>query len=359
MPSHTSLTPLLHAAEDFPIISPSNSPGAETRLELSRPSTPNRKYHDLPTEPLSPIERFGTVTSRPFNPPVIPLQASLRHEADTHNLPMQTDTAASGSHRSTFQATAIVPAAVALPPSEPSTPVSAPIASSKPRPTLSIAITPTRYQFRNGRDYRSTSSSSNDKSSSPGSANSDPTNDQATDNDGSIPTVEIAELVGDELMSTLEAIPADWTLTDFVNHIIENDIELPTEEEIDGDRAANAAALPFDDRPPFDEHESAMVEFARANPGFEFPDGLRTIGESVYCKDPVTGLLKKRPGRFDPTAAAVTVEVEQTSSAAEAEKTDRAKTAVEVEGVVEVKMRGEDRGVGGLEKGLQVGEIGR
>lgn len=102
-------------------------------------------------------------------------------------------------------------------------------------------------------------------------------------------------------MSALDTVPSKWTLTDMINYIIDNDIVLPTEEEIDGNRAANAAALPILETPAFyDEHESAMVDFARTNPGLRPFDDLQDIGKSIYYEDPVTGRARKRNGRFNP-----------------------------------------------------------
>ncbi|KAL8999082.1 MAG: hypothetical protein Q9169_001970 [Polycauliona sp. 2 TL-2023] len=124
--------------------------------------------------------------------------------------------------------------------------------------------------------------------------------DQATDTNDSIPTVEIAELIGDQLMSNLETICPKWTLTDMINYIIDNDIVLPTEEEIDGSRTANAAALPLLPAPAFyDEYESGMVEFARKHPGSRPRDDLQDIGKSIYYEDPVTGRMRKRMGEFN------------------------------------------------------------
>ena len=102
-------------------------------------------------------------------------------------------------------------------------------------------------------------------------------------------------------MTSLATVPSKWTLTDMINHILENDILLPTDEEINGSRAANAAGLPIGDSPPFyDEHESAMVDFTRANPGFRPHDGLQIIGKSIYYEDKETGRMRRRVGQFNP-----------------------------------------------------------
>ncbi|KAL8674445.1 MAG: hypothetical protein Q9168_001178 [Polycauliona sp. 1 TL-2023] len=244
---------------------------------MLRKSRSNIGHHEhLPAG--LPTEGDGT----PFIAAMIPLQFGNGHEEPVH--PITSDP---------------------LPPSTPA-PFPAPsadIAPPSPRPQSQIAI----RSARQSRDGGYNASIASNRNTSPQAFNLfDPTPDHATsDITSTIPAVELAELIGDHLMSNLDTISPKWTLTELINHIIDNDIVLPTEDEIDGGgsniRSANAAALPNLATPAFyDEYESANVEYARRNPGSRrAEDDLRCIGESIYYEDPVTGMMRKRVGEFN------------------------------------------------------------
>ncbi|KAL8700008.1 MAG: hypothetical protein Q9224_001166, partial [Gallowayella concinna] len=302
MSDHTTIAPLLATTENSPTISRSSTPVGELGVEMSWPSTPEReRHHLLPVHPFSTSEGVGMVTSRSCNPTTSLLPNDIQHTPESRLNMTHTSNPVTPTQQATSQASVTIPAANAPPPSEPGT-LFFPAAIALPAsyPTSPIATTsPIRHHPRaSSTSHISTSSSSysTEKLSWPASPTSDRTPTQATKTP--LPSIPLPDLVGEHIMSTLETIPFDFTLTDFLNYIIDHDIDLPTEDEIDGgDRAANATCLlPIDDRPPFDEYEAAMMEFTRANPGFAVPDGLKGIGEKDYYEDPETGLMRKRPG---------------------------------------------------------------
>lgn len=242
---------------------------------MLRKSNSNIGHRDLPAAPLGTGKRVGQVPLSPFNAAMIPLQFGTQHEEKIHPI-----------------------AANPFPPSAPIRPPSADTAFPSSRPPSQVVLRSSRQSRDSG--YNASISSSN-ANPSPRASNLFEPNQTTDIDDTYIPTVEIAELIGDHLMSALDTVPSKWTLTDMINYIIDNDIVLPTEEEIDGNRAANAAALPILETPAFyDEHESAMVDFARTNPGLRPFDDLQDIGKSIYYEDPVTGRARKRNGRFNP-----------------------------------------------------------
>ncbi|KAL8900532.1 MAG: hypothetical protein Q9192_001022 [Flavoplaca navasiana] len=241
--------------------------------------------HDS-ASPLLTGKRMVRVPSTPFNAARIPLQFGLRQDEKIH------PTAANP----------LPPAATA-----PVQPSSADITLSSSRPPSQ----PISRSFRQSRDsgYSASIASSSAKNPSPRASNLfDPTPIHTPNIDiaiaideTSIPTVSIAELIGDDIMSNLDTIPSKWTLTDMINHIIDNDIVLPTEDDIDGNRAANAAALPILETPAFyDEYESTVVDFARTNPGLRPVDDLQVNGRSIYSADPVTGRIGKLAREYNP-----------------------------------------------------------
>ena len=241
--------------------------------------------HDR-TPPLLTGKCAVRVPSIPFNAAMIPLQFGLRQDEKIHP-------------------TATNP----LPP-----PAAAPVRPSSADITLSSSRPPSQpilRSFRQTRDsgYSASVSSSSAKNPSPRASNRfDPTpihtpnvNIDIDIDETNIPTVSVAELIGDDIMSNLDTIPSKWTLTDMINHIIDNDIVLPTEEDIDGNRAANAAALPILETPTFyDEYESAVVDFARTNPGLRPVVDLQVNGRSIYYADPVTGRIGKLTKEYNP-----------------------------------------------------------
>lgn len=245
-------------------------PREEILIPMLRRSSSNIEHHNFPAGPLETGKHAGQVPLSPFNAAMIPLQFGIRHEEKIHPL-----------------------AANPLPPSAPLQLPSADMAFPSSRPPSQTVLRSSRQSPDSG--YDASISSSNANPSPRASNHSEP--NQTTDiGDTNISTVEITELIGDQLMSTLDTVPSKWTLTDMINHIIDNGTILPTEEEIDGNRAANATALaPIVESPAFyDEHESAMVDFARANPGRRPFDDLQDIGGTIRYEDLVAGQMKKR-----------------------------------------------------------------
>ncbi|KAL8731451.1 MAG: hypothetical protein Q9166_003426 [cf. Caloplaca sp. 2 TL-2023] len=345
------MTPLLAAAEGFPTMARSSTFVEGDHVETSRPTSPNAEHHVLSGCPHSPIENAGMVSPGTFNAAMIPLQFGIQNEAETHLNMAHTRTAASRS-------TIVIAASTALPDSP--NPTSIALPSS--RAASSLAMSSTRQSGSS--EYDASSFGDDDKSPPPTPLTFESSASQGDDNDVNILKVTIAELVGEEVMSTQRTIPADWALTDMVNYIIENEIQLPTEEDIEGDRAANAASLPFvETRPFYDEYEAKLVEFSRANPGFRYPNGLNNIGESIYYDDPQTGKMKKRPGTFKPAdprhpvnrAAAATVKEEgHKSPGGVAENAGVVEKTGEMEGAVEVKEGGEEWGAGSIDRRVDV-----
>ncbi|KAL8867084.1 MAG: hypothetical protein Q9205_000401 [Flavoplaca limonia] len=239
-------------------------------------SASKMENHDR-TAPLLTGKRVVQVPSVPFNAAMIPLQFGLLQDEKIHP-------------------TATNP----LPPS-----ATAPVQPSSADITLSSSRPPSQpilRSFRQSRDsgYSASIPSSSANNPSPRASNLfDPTpihtpNIDIDIDETNIPTVSVAELIGDDIMSNLDTIPSKWTLTDMINHIIDNDIVLPTEGDIDGNRAANAAALPILETPAFyDEYESAVVDFARTNPGLRSVVDLQVNGRSIYYADPVKGRIGK------------------------------------------------------------------
>ncbi|KAL8819384.1 MAG: hypothetical protein Q9223_002172 [Gallowayella weberi] len=262
---------------------------------MSWPSTPERERHILPDGPFSTPERDTMITSSPWNTATNPLRDDTQHTPKARLPTTHTSNPALRTQQSASQASTPVPATTIPPPSKPVTLFRAAIASPTPHPASPIAISPIHSAHNTFISSSSGSNSnSNEEISWPASPTYDLTPTQAT---STILSTPLSDLISDQILNTLETIPPTWTLTDFLTHIIENDLDLPTEEELDGDHPeANATTLPFDDRLPFDEYEAAVADFTVANPGFGFPDGLREIGESVYYLDPVTGMMRKRPG---------------------------------------------------------------
>ncbi|KAL8723041.1 MAG: hypothetical protein Q9225_000583 [Loekoesia sp. 1 TL-2023] len=122
-------------------------------------------------------------------------------------------------------------------------------------------------------------------------------------------TITLGDVSGYDLMSRMTYFRPYTTLHQFINFIIENDIILPTDEEINGDREWNAAeceyaaSIPLEPRPFFTKEDKDFLEFCRANPGRCPPSGndLGEIGaRALYYTDPLTGKIKKHVGRFDP-----------------------------------------------------------
>ncbi|KAL9634979.1 MAG: hypothetical protein Q9204_002796 [Flavoplaca sp. TL-2023a] len=239
--------------------------------------------HDR-TAPLLTGKRVVRVPSIPFNAAMIPLQFGLRQDEKIHP-------------------TATNP----LPPS-----ATAPVQPSSANITLSSSRPPSQPILRSFRQscdsgYSASISSSSAKNPSPRASNLfDPTpihtpNFDIDIDETNIPTVSVAELIGDDIMSNLDTIPSKWTLTDMINHIIDNGIVLPTEEDIDGNRAANAVALPILETPAFyDEYESAGVDFARMNPGLRPVVDMQGNGRSICDADPVTGRIGKLTKEYNP-----------------------------------------------------------
>ncbi|CAO1603504.1 hypothetical protein XANCAGTX0491_007091 [Xanthoria calcicola] len=236
-------------------------PREEIFIQMLRKPSANIEHPDLLAGPLATDKRAGQVPSSPFNAAMIPLQFGIRHEEQIH--PQAVDP---------------------LPPADMAFPSS--------RPPSQTVLPPSRQSPDSGYDASISSSNPNP---SPRASNLSEPNQTTNIGDTNVSTVEIAELIGDQLMSTLDTVPSKWTLTDMINHIIDNDIILP-KEEIAGNRAANATALPpIVESPAFyDEHESAMVDFARANPGRRPFDDLRDIGGTIRYEDLVAGQMKKR-----------------------------------------------------------------
>ncbi len=229
-------------------------------------------------------KRAVRVPSTHFNAAMIPLQFGIRHDEKIY--PTATNP--------------LPPSATA--PVQRST---ADITLSSSRPSSQTILLSSRQSRDSG--YNASISSSNANNPSLRASNLfDPTpnhtlNVDIDNDDTNIPTVSIVELIGDDLMSNLDTIPSKWTLTDMINHIIDNDVVLPTEEAIDGDRAANAAALPILETPAFyDEYESAVVDFARTNPGLRPVVDLQVNGRSIYYADPVTGRIGKLTKEYIP-----------------------------------------------------------
>ncbi|KAI4110431.1 MAG: hypothetical protein LQ339_001296 [Xanthoria mediterranea] len=237
-------------------------PRQEIFIQMLRKSSANIEHPDLPAGPHTTGKRAGQVPLSPFNAAMIPLQFGIRHEEKIH------------------------PQAVNPLPS-------ADMAFPSSRPPSQTVLRSSRQSPDSGYDASISSSNANP---SPRASNLSEPNQTTDIGDTNISTVEIGELIGDQLMSTLDTVPSKWTLTDMINHIIGNDIILPTEEEIDGNRAANATALPpIVESPAFyDKHESAMVDFARANPGRRPFDDLQDIGGTIRHEDLVAGQMKKR-----------------------------------------------------------------
>ncbi|KAL8775392.1 MAG: hypothetical protein Q9209_000400 [Squamulea sp. 1 TL-2023] len=234
-------------------------------MEVSPPSTPDTEHHILPTIPPTARECPSQVTLSPFE------KATVHYQADTQQKPE----------------TELIAAATSLPLS---------------RPTFPLAVRSFHQSAFNSYETSTSTSISDANPTTRASNPFEPTLSPPLDDDLNIPTVEIAELIGGEILRNLDTIPVKWTLTDMINHLIDNDILLPTEEQIDGNSAANAASLPTEETSPFyDKSEAARVDFTRANPGFKGSDDLEEIGESIYYEDPVTGRMKKRPGRYDLT----------------------------------------------------------
>ncbi|KAL8658063.1 MAG: hypothetical protein Q9226_001295, partial [Calogaya cf. arnoldii] len=224
---------------------------------LREKSSSNLEHRDLSAAPLATGERAVV----PFNAAMVPLPESPPHSPIA--LPFNT------RHEEKMSPVAANP----LPPSAPVQPPITDIALPSQRRPTAITIRTSRQSRDSGYNASASCSSANP---SPQAFTFEP--NEAPDFD--IRTVEIAELIGDNQMSNLDTIPPDWTLTELINHIIDNDIILPTEEEIDGHRDANAAALPMLHTPAFyDEYESALVDFARANPGLRPGDDLMDIGK--------------------------------------------------------------------------------
>ncbi|KAL8807820.1 MAG: hypothetical protein Q9182_000469 [Xanthomendoza sp. 2 TL-2023] len=292
MSHHTTTGPLLAAAEDSSIPSRSSTSVGEFGAEMSWPSTPEQERHILPEGLFSTPERNGMVTSRPWNPATSPPQHSIQRAPNARLPVTHTSNPALRTQQSASQASAAVPATTIPPPSEPSALSPAAITS----PTSPIATSPLYIPSNSEHNTLISTSSSTSTSNEQISWPTSPTLDLSPQATANILSTPLSEFISDDIMNTLETIPPHWTLTDFLTHIIDNDLDLPTEEELDGgDCAANATTLPYDDRPPFDEYEAALVDFTVANPGFAVPDGLREIGESVYYVDPGTGMMRKRP----------------------------------------------------------------
>ncbi|KAL8841464.1 MAG: hypothetical protein Q9170_000927 [Blastenia crenularia] len=121
-------------------------------------------------------------------------------------------------------------------------------------------------------------------------------------------SMTLGDIAGHDLMSQTTFFKPNTTLCRFVNFIIEHNVLLPTEDEINGDRAWNAAecewaaSIPLEPRPSFTEEKDDSTEFCRANPrcGQTYRNDLMDIGaESLYYEDPVTGKMKKRFERFN------------------------------------------------------------
>ncbi|KAI4275207.1 MAG: hypothetical protein LQ337_003385 [Flavoplaca oasis] len=234
--------------------------------------------------PLLTAKRVVRIPSTPFNAAMIPLQFGLRQDEKIH--PTATNP--------------LPPLAIA-----PVQPSSADITLPSSRPPSQTILRSSRQSRDSG--YKASISSSSAKIPSPRASNLfDPTpihtpNTDIDIDETNIPTVSIAELIGDDIMSNLDTIPSNWTLTNMINHIIDNDIVLPTEDDIDGNRAANAAALPILETPAFyDEYESTLVDFARTNPGLRPVDDLQVNGRSIYSADPVTGRIGKLAREYNP-----------------------------------------------------------
>ncbi|KAL8695047.1 MAG: hypothetical protein Q9218_000415 [Villophora microphyllina] len=170
------------------------------------------------------------------------------------------------------------------------------------------------------------------------------------------PRLMLREVVGDYIMSEeFRHIPFDWTLWEMLNYVIENDIILPTEEEMNGDREDNARLCQEAYKIPVaseikdeEDDEQLMRELAwkREHPGYPYPrDDLWEIGqprERVFYRDEATGKWKKRFPVYDPANPRNFV----------------AKTAPEAEaitGAVEAKEAEADKGIIGKE--TEDGEI--
>ncbi|KAL8914508.1 MAG: hypothetical protein Q9171_000861 [Xanthocarpia ochracea] len=235
-------------------------------------SIPKTEHHHLPTGPIATSEGVGQVTFSPSNAAMIPPRSDIQDEEQNYPIAANPPLSAPGQPP---------PADMALPTSYPTSPIDA-IGPSRQTSNSSSQASISTHDDRASKEH-------------------EPTTNQVPNDDTTIPSVDITELVGQQVMTSLATGPSKWTLTDMINHILENDILLPTEEEINGNRAANAVGLPVGDSPPFyDEYESAMVDFTRANPGFRPHDGLQIIGESIYYEDKETGRIRRRVGQFNP-----------------------------------------------------------
>ncbi|KAL9604891.1 MAG: hypothetical protein Q9179_001688, partial [Wetmoreana sp. 5 TL-2023] len=117
--------------------------------------------------------------------------------------------------------------------------------------------------------------------------------------------LKIVDIIGEERASEFPHV-RDWTIHDYCNHVIENDIVLPSLDLVNGNRAQNAAecdaaaSVPLEPVPFFDQHEADFNDFCAKNPGFVPADGLNDIGgEGLYYEDPKTGKMRKRVGVYN------------------------------------------------------------
>ena len=141
-------------------------------------------------------------------------------------------------------------------------------------------------------------------------------------------TITLGELSGHDLLSKMTYFKPHTTLRQFINFIIENDIRLPTDEEINGDREWNAAECEYAASIPLKKKPRGypMEERRDRDPGGRFlgdEDDLGDIGgKCLYYTDPVTGKIRMRVGRVDGMDRRVEVDFVAGKSVEEKEAAD-------------------------------------
>ncbi|KAL8953565.1 MAG: hypothetical protein Q9222_000560 [Ikaeria aurantiellina] len=206
-----------------------------------------------------------------------------------------------------------MPNEITLPSSTPTTPHPADMLLPDPQPSPPRIIgTEALRRLRQqqalsgpGSESSSNSSSEKETSTSFTTLTFAPTTSDASAGKPEIELLRLSELVPQEALAQCSTINGDWTLADFINYVIDNDVVLPNEDQMYGCPTRNAAEVEAHAGQVDHQVSSAGLECEIAACRREDPDqgcgnDLSYIGVPLYYEDSVTGKIRRRRGRFNP-----------------------------------------------------------
>ncbi|KAL8707542.1 MAG: hypothetical protein Q9220_007434 [cf. Caloplaca sp. 1 TL-2023] len=145
----------------------------------------------------------------------------------------------------------------------------------------------------------SSASSEDEAPESPAALTFAPTSPDASARNPEMEVLRLSELVPPEALAQCSTINGDWTLADFINYVIDNDIMLPSEEQMYGDPARNVAEVEehaglIDCERSMERIDATLAACRPADSGQGRGIDLNDVGMPLYYEDPLTGKIRRR-----------------------------------------------------------------